>query len=107
MAPVRCERGCPDESSTPELNPAAFSSRELCKEGRKEGGREGGRKRRREGVEGGGGEEEREVEEERKEYINEGDVKMVWFVTQTCEGMLWPCWLPASSPTASRNERTA
>ena len=58
---------------------------------RKEGGREGGR----------------EVGEERKEYINEGDVKMVWFVTQTCEGMLWPCWLPASSPTASRNERTA
>ena len=28
-------------------------------------------------MEGGGGEEEREVGEERKEYINEGDVK--WY----------------------------
>ena len=75
---------------------------------RKEGGREGGREEEKKGGSGGRGRRGREGGgEERKEYINEGDVKMVWFVTQTCEGMLWPCWLPASSPTASRNERTA
>ena len=51
MVPVRCEREWPDESRTLELNPAAFSSRELCKRGREEG-REG-----------------------RREYIIEGNVK--------------------------------
>ena len=58
VVPVRCEREWPDESRTLELNPAAFSSRELCKGGRREGGREGGRER-----------------EGRREYIIEGDVK--------------------------------